>query len=80
MPRWAGAGIHRLRVMGLLTAGEAAKLLRWHVDSVYAAIRTKELAAVDVGRGQVPRWRIDEAEIVRYLAAHSSNPHDEADQ
>lgn len=74
MRRRALMGVHRLRAMGLLTAAEAAKRLRWHVDSVYEAIRSGELVANDVGRGRTPRWRIDEAEIDRYLASRSSNP------
>lgn len=74
MRRRALMGVRRLRAMGLLTAAEAAKRLRWHVDSVYEAIRSGDLAAVNVGRGRTPRWRIDEAEIERYLASRSSNP------
>jgi excisionase family DNA binding protein len=62
-------------VTAFLTPAAVAERLVIDVDAVTALIRGGELNALNVGRGKVkPRYRIDSADLDRFLEARRTGP------
>ena len=59
-----------------LTTADAAEMLAVTADKITDLIHTGQLAAVDVSlhRGGKARWRIDAADLERFLASRRAGP------
>lgn len=67
-------GLATLRRVGYLTAKEVAERLRTGVENVYNRIGDGSLRATNIGTERRPKWRVEETELDRFIAARSSAP------